>query len=47
MQTRNRQPESAYECWCMPCRECIHYDHDKNECHHPDCYPDSPLYPEP
>lgn len=31
-----RTPESAYECWCMPCRECIHYDASKDKCLHPE-----------
>lgn len=30
-----REPVDPYDCWCMPCIECVYYD---GKCNHPEVY---------
>ena len=30
------EPASPYECWCMPCKECIYWAVEKRKCTHPE-----------
>lgn len=36
--TTRREPIDEYDCWCMDCRECIHWDGDGVGCTHPEKY---------
>lgn len=40
-----REPYDEYDCWCMSCKECVHYDEISKKCNHPECYEDSELHP--
>lgn len=35
-----REPQDPYECWCMPCIECIYYQVEAHKCGHPECQPE-------
>ena len=33
---KKRTPETPYECWCMPCKECSYWDDESKKCTHPE-----------
>lgn len=35
-ETKKREPSDPYECWCMPCCECVYYDEAAKKCTHPE-----------
>lgn len=37
--TAKREPADPYECWCMPCSECIYWNADEKQCDHPEAPP--------
>lgn len=36
---KKREPEDPYDCWCMPCIECVYFNEDTHECGHPERLP--------